>query len=189
MGLNVQWYGDAESKKDIALEERELWARQLRCNEIGMVHSLPVLRLTGKQLSNKDPKADFAGFMAGSKAMYLMEADTGLTSKQIAKWRDRVSEVTTKPPPGTRQLSKQEAREMAKAGWKTRKKGVVATWTSRARDKERVHLVRHWKASGSARVAHETLTDFAASMDGGVYNELIGISVSSLDRICKPKIK
>ncbi len=184
MGLRVEWYG-VDPNED-TVKERELWAHQVRCTEIGMVHSLPVLRLTGKQLKGKDPKADFAGFMASLNAMYLMEANTGLTSKDRAKWRAQVSEVTTKPPPGTRSLSKKEASEMAKAGWKTRKKGVVTTWKSKARAKQRAHLVRHWKASDSARVAHETLPEFVHDMEYGVYSELIGISVASLGRICKP---
>ena len=177
------WYTGTKTK-NMAVEERELWAGDLRGNEIGLLYSLPVLRLTRKQIGHEDPKADFAGLMATTKALYLMEASTGLTSDNRDEWRQAVITVTKKQAPGTRSLTKAEASRLAKTGWQTRNRGVTWTWLSDARERERKHLIRHWLASNTAREAHETLRDFADRMDGGVYNELIGISVATLTRIC-----
>lgn len=187
LDLKIEWYIGTAKPKSSILDERDLWAKQLRYDEIGLVHSLPVLRLTGKQLNGADPKADFSGFMASIGGLYQMEAVTGITSKQRPKWRQAVSLVTEKPPPGTKPIGKKRASELAKIGWQTRNKGVVPTWQSGARKSERELLILHWKAARTAKVAHETLPAFIEQMGGGVYNELAGISEPTLRRICKTK--
>ena len=183
MALKVEWYiGTTKGKTTV--EERDMWADQLQPDEIGLIHSLPVLRLTRKQIGGADPKGDFAGLFASVKALYLMEASTGLTSKDRAAWRKAVATVTEKRPPGTNAMTSKEAREMARKGWATRNRGVKFTWISEAREKERKHLIRHWKAAPTAKEAHATLPEFIDDMGGGVYEELRGISVKTLDRIC-----
>ena len=182
LGLRVEWYIGTKKGKT-TVEERNMWADQVQPDEIGLIHSLPVLRLTGKQIGG-DPKADFAGLFASIKALYLMEAFTGLTSKDKAAWRKAVATVAEKRPPGAKGLSSSEARKHAKKGWETRNRGVRFTWKSEAREKERKHLIRHWLASDTAASALATLPEFIDDMDGGVYEELRGISPKTLFLIC-----
>lgn len=189
MELRVEWYVGTKSKKKSASEERDLWARQTRPDELAMCYDLQVCRLTRKQLGGIDPKADFAGFMAILNGRYIMEADSGLTSKNKVKWRKRVTDVAEKPPPGTKALSSAEASEKAKHGWKTRNRGVVALWQSEARAKELKHLIRYWLASETAKKAHAELPEFIEEMGGGAYNELKGISLMTLSRIVDTKRK
>jgi len=185
--LRIEWYiGTIKPKKAIA-EERDLWARQLRCDEIGVVHSLSVLRLTRKQLLGADPKSDFSGFIASVGGLYLLEASTGLTSKDRAKWRKAVTQASKKPPLGSKPLTKAEASRIATEGWKTRNRGVVVLWKSDARSKELKHLIRHWRAADTAKTAHATLGEFIEEMGGGNYNELCGISEPTLRRIVNTK--
>jgi hypothetical protein len=188
--LRVEWYTGVASKNKSANEERDLWARQLRCSEIGVVHSLPVLRLTRKQLGGDiDPKDDFSGFVASIGGLNLVEASTGLTREDRAKWRSAVTEASSKPPPGSKPLTTAEARRIAKKGWETRNKGVRFTWRSEARELERRHLIRHWLASDTAKTALATLPEFIDDMGGGVYEELRGISASGLNIICGTRRK
>lgn len=189
MELRVEWYVGTKSKKKSAADERDLWARQTRRDELAMCYDLQVCRLTRKQLGGIDPKADFAGFMAILNGRYIMEAESGLTSKDKAMWRKKVTSVAEKPPPGTKGLTSREASEKAKHGWKTRNRGVVAMWTSEARAKERKHLIRHWLASKTAATAHTELPQFIEDMGGGVYDELKGISPMTLSRIVDTKRK
>ena len=184
LDLEVRWYTGVIAKAKSILEERELWARQTRRDEIGIVHSLPVLRLSRKQLGGKDPKGDYSGLMASMKGLYTMEASTGLTSNDTVKWREAVATATEKPPLGSKTMSREQARKLAKDGWKTRNKGVRFTWKSEARETERRHLIRHWLASSTAATALETLPQFIEDMGGGVYEELRGISASGLNIIC-----
>lgn len=187
LGLEVRWYvgKDATKKKSKSTvhAERELWIKQLRKDEVGIISNLAVLRLTTKQLGGIDPKSDFAGMFATIEAAFLMEADTGLTSKDKVAWREAVTLVANNPPPGTNGISSERASEIATEGWKTRNRGVVATWKSEARETERKHLIRHWLASKTAKIAHSTLQEFANDMGNGVYDELIGISPKTLERI------
>lgn len=188
LGLKIEWYIGLANKKKSINEERDLWAKQLRCDELGVIHSLPVLRLTGKQLgSNINPKADFSGFVSSIGGLNVIEAATRIERKHKVKWRNAVAEVASKPPPGSNTMTRAEASKLAKSGWETRRRGVVVTWKSEAREVERKHLIRHWKAASSARMAHETLPEFIADMGGGVYEELNGISAKTLERICDTK--
>lgn len=184
LGLEVRWYTGVALKAKNMLEERELWARQLRRDEVGLIHSLPVLRLSRKQLGGVDPKADFAGFMSSINALYLMETSTRITSTERLNWKQAVTQVAENPPPGSKSMSKEKASKLAKDGWKTRNKGVRFTWKSEAREKELRHLIRHWLASDTAATALSTLPQFIDDMGGGVYEELRGISASGLRIIC-----
>lgn len=187
--LRVEWYIGNKCKKKSASEERDLWARQTRRDELAMCYDLQVCRLSRKQLGGIDPKADFAGFMAVLNGRYIMEAESGLTSEDKVKWRKKVTAVAEKPPPGTKGLSSKEASKLAKTGWETRNRGVVAMWQSEARAKELKHLIRYWLASDTAKSAHAGLPEFIEDMDGGVYNELKGISQMTLSRIVDTKRK
>ena len=180
--LRVEWYIGTKKGK-VTVDERNMWADQLQSDEIGLIHSLPVLRLTRKQIGGSDPKGDYSGLLASIGGLYIMEAATGLKSTDKRAWRAAVALVTEKAPPGSKSMTKAQASKMAKDGWKTRDKGVRFTWRSEAREKELKNLIRHWLASDTAASAHATLPEFIDDMGGGVYEELEGISLSTLSRI------
>jgi len=163
-----------------AREARDGWGLALRSDELGLVDELWLLKLTRKQAGG-DPKADFSGFLSTIEGD-ILEVSSGIRSTQKKRWRKLVEDAIQRRAPGARTMSSEQASRISRKGHEKRR-GITFLWWSVARETERYHLIRHWHAAPSARVAMEKLPEFIDKMGGGVYDELKGRHVSTVRRI------
>lgn len=135
------------------------WQRRTRSTEGAIVADLwaiPEMRTPGTR-----PTSIYSATLAALTATcaVIVEARTGITSRDGAKWRDAVEAGANKIANG-RERPKGHGRKMARARWAKATPGIVEHWLSANMDAERERWQNHWqnrKKYASATAAFDAL--------------------------------
>lgn len=125
-------------------QSREMWLRALRKDEAAIVARL--FLLAGPRKPGRRPSVDFTTTLADvlQRAAYIVDAQTGITSKDGKRWRELVEAAISRVVQG-RALRPAKAREMQRKSRERAPIGVVRHWTSPAMREERERWAAHWR--------------------------------------------
>jgi hypothetical protein len=141
LGLKIATEYDTTDDPDA----RDEWIRQLvRRYDVAMVAKLEVIGETRE--TTKSPTADFgaAAMAAALAAEYMVEAASGITSKDGAAWQNQVKYAGSVVAAG-RILTKRRASNMSAKRWKKAPAGTVERWMHKSKDAERKRWAQHWR--------------------------------------------
>jgi hypothetical protein len=130
---------------------RDEWIKQLerRPRDAAIVAKLEVIGETRQ--TTKSPTADFAAaIMAVAMAAdFVVEADSGVTSRDGKSWRDLVKHAASVVSAG-RAMSKRVAQNRAAKRWAKALPGVVERWQHKSKAAERKRWAQHWRDAAFA---------------------------------------
>ena len=167
LGLTIATALDTETIEDA----REEWIKHLgrRRKEVGMVAKLEVIAETRDTV--KRPTADFADAIlaAVQTADFVVEAASGITSRDGRAWRELVKHAGATVASG-RLLAKRVAADRATKRWAKALPGTVERWRDKRMAAERERWSQHWRdpAYSSARAAFNAFPDALQQEFGSV---------------------
>jgi hypothetical protein len=128
-------------------DDRDEWIRRTRATEGAVVAGLYVIpepASTGPK--GKRPSADYAASLMAlvQGCAIVVDAESGLTSKDGAKWRALVEQHARKTAAG-RKMTRKAARAMAKQRWKDKPPPLKAKWSESNMRRERERWSQHWR--------------------------------------------
>ena len=142
--------------------EREAWIRALRSDEAALVARLEIIP-EPKRPDGLRPAVDFVAAMSEllRRSAVLIEAETGTTSADGAKWRRLVEYTGTRVASGMRRLPRKRAKAMSSVRWGKADRGVKAKWLSSGMRAELARWGQHWRDPKyqSAEAAFRALPD------------------------------
>lgn len=156
------------------MDERELWVRSLRADDVAWVPDLRVLLRPKAELGRSRITADFTGLLAAicSKRAVVEEGTTGIRS-DTKDWANRVQSVAQKAHLAARSTAGiNKAAKTARAARVG--SGLVALWTSPAKEPERRKALVIWQSRSFSN---------AAAAKAALPDELAKASVPTLQRI------
>ena len=133
--------------------DRAAWLKALRRDEVALVASLDLLAEPRKKLKGR-PLVDFFATLAdaASRCLYVIEADSGVTSKEPSKWQAVVEAAGNRIAAG-RPLGRARAVKMARKRWEGRsERGTVDKWRRPHMAKERAQWGAIWRDPKHANV-------------------------------------
>ncbi len=124
--------------------ERDQWITSTRKGEVAVVAHLQVIAEDRTKV--KRPTVDFAVALTRlvQQCQMVVEAGSGITSRDGQKWDDAVREAGNMIASG-RTLGPRRARSMAKKRWASAEPGVVKMWKSAAMAKAHKRWSQHWR--------------------------------------------
>lgn len=140
-------------------DDRDEWIRRTRATEGAVVAGLYVIpEPASKGPKGKRPSADYAAALMAlvQGCAVVVDAESGLTSKDGARWRTLV-ELHAKKTAAGRKMTVMRAKAMAEKRWENMPPKLVERWSepNMAREKER--WGQHWRdpkfRSGAAALA------------------------------------
>lgn len=125
-------------------DDRDEWIRRTRANEGAMVAGLYVIPEMASK--GKRPSADLTAALLDivQRCALVVDAETGVSSKDGKRWRDLVEKSATKTASG-RALSRKKAQKMARTKWAKSSPGVVERWAAPNMRKELARWQQHWR--------------------------------------------
>lgn len=141
-------------------DDRDEWIRRTRANEGAMVAGLYVIPEMAAK--GKRPSADLTAALLDivQRCALVVDAETGVSSKDGKRWRDLVEKSAVKTASG-RALSRKKAQKMARTKWAKSSPGVVERWAAPNMRKELARWQQHWRDPiySSAESAFEAFPD------------------------------
>lgn len=125
-------------------DDRDEWIKRTRPNEGAIVAGLFVI--PEPMAPGKRPSADYAAAIMSlvQRVALVVDAESGLTSRDGEKWREMVERHALKTAAG-RQLSPARAKRMAQRKWDRAEPGVYERWQSPQMAKELERWQQHWR--------------------------------------------
>ena len=133
--------------------DRSAWLKALRKDEVAMVASLDLIAEPRAKIKAR-PLVDFSATLASAiaRCLYMVEADSGVTSKEPARWLAVVEAAGNRIAAG-RPLGRARARKLALKRWeKNAERGTVDRWLRPHMAKERAQWGAIWRDPKHANV-------------------------------------
>lgn len=141
-------------------DDRDEWIKRTRSNEGAMVAGLYVIPEMAAK--GKRPSADLTAALVDliQRCALVVDAETGISSKDGKRWRELVERSAVKTASG-RALSRKRAQKMARKKWEVTGPGAVARWAAPNMRKELARWQQHWRDPiySSAEAAFAALPD------------------------------
>lgn len=131
-------------------EDRDEWIRRTRATEGAIVAGLYVIpepaMKASRGVKGRRPSADYAAALMAlvQGCAVIVDAESGLTSKDGAKWRALVELHAGKTAAG-RQMTKARARKMAAKRWEGVPPKATDRWSAPNMRRERERWAQHWR--------------------------------------------
>lgn len=124
--------------------DRDEWIKRTRPHEGAVVAGLFVIPEPRSECSR--PSADYAAALMAlvQGCAVVVDAETGITSRDGAKWRELVEKHARKTASG-RQMTQGRAKRMAHKRWERAEPGVYERWNSPQMARELERWQQHWR--------------------------------------------
>lgn len=125
-------------------DDRDEWIKRTRRNEVAVVAKIEII--AEPRTKGRRPSVDFAVAVQElvQQCQYVIEAASGITSKDGAKWKNLLLHAGNLVVAG-RVLTPQRAKKMAGKRWAVAEPGVVKRWQSPSMAREHARWSQHWR--------------------------------------------
>lgn len=125
-------------------DDRDEWIARTRKNEVAVVAKIELIAEPRTRVAR--PSVDFAVAVQElvQQCHYVIEAASGVTSKDGAKWKKLLHHAGNLVVAG-RALTPGRAKKMAAKRWEKAEPGVVKRWTSPGMKREHARWSQHWR--------------------------------------------
>ena len=140
----------AEYTAGEAGDDRDEWIKRTRATEGAIVAGLFVIPepavKPSRGVKGRKPTADYAAALMAlvQGCAVVVDAESGLTSRDGAKWRALVELHAGKTAAG-RQMTRKRAKKMATKRWEGKPLTAAEKWTAPNMKRERERWAQHWR--------------------------------------------